>query len=54
MRYTAATRLMEADANPWDATAHMGMSLATLEKHYGHHRPSRQKAVAQAISKGRR
>jgi integrase len=53
LRHTAATWLMEADADPWAAAAYLGMTMATLEKHYGHHRPSYQAKTAAALSKGR-
>ncbi len=46
LRHTAATWLMEAGADPWAAAAYMGMTMETLERHYGHHRPSYQAHVA--------
>lgn len=42
MRHTAATWLMEAGVEMWLAAAYLGMSVQTLEKHYGHHRPDYQ------------
>lgn len=39
MRHTAATWLMEGGVEMWEAAAYLGMSVQTLEKHYGHHRP---------------
>lgn len=53
MRHTAATWLMEGGAEMWLASAYLGMSTATLEKHYGHHRPDYQAEAAKA-SGGRR
>lgn len=51
MRHTAATWLMEADAKPWDAAAYLGMTVETLEKHYGHHRPTYQAGPAGKIGR---
>lgn len=48
MRHTAATWLMEGGAEMWEAAAYLGMSTATLEKHYGHHRPDYQGAASRA------
>lgn len=53
MRHTAATWLMEADCPSWEAAGYMGMSMKTLEDHYGHHRPSHQSAARRAAG-GRR
>jgi integrase len=49
MRHTAATWLMEGGVDMWEAAAYLGMSVATLEKHYGHHRPDHQAAATRAI-----
>ena len=49
MRHTAATWLMEGGVDMWDAAAYLGMSVTTLEKHYGHHRPDHQAAASRAI-----
>lgn len=38
LRHTAATWLMERGVDLWLAANYLGMSVATLEKHYGHHR----------------
>jgi integrase len=51
LRHTAATWLMEGGADVWDASAYLGMTAATLEKHYGHHRPDHQAAARRAISR---
>jgi integrase len=53
MRHTAATWLMEGGADMWMAAGYLGMSVTTLEKHYGHHRPTYQAQAARAIA-GRR
>ncbi len=42
MRHTCATWLMRGGCPLWDAAAFTGMTVATLEKCYGHHRPDHQ------------
>lgn len=54
LRHTAATWLMQADAKPWDAAAYMGMTVTTLEEHYGHHRPNHQADTAARAGRGGR
>lgn len=49
MRHTCATWLMERDVKPWEAAAFTGMTTATLEKCYGHHRPSHQNSARRAL-----
>lgn len=49
MRHTCATWLMEADVKPWEAAAYTGMTTATLEKCYGHHRPNHQRGARKAL-----
>jgi len=39
LRHTAATWLMQAGTDPWQAAGFLGMSIRTLEKNYGHHHP---------------
>lgn len=53
MRHTAATWLMEGGAEMWLASAYLGMSIATLEKHYAHHRPDYQADAVRAVGGGR-
>ncbi|WP_374322888.1 tyrosine-type recombinase/integrase [Brevundimonas sp.] len=53
MRHTCATWLMEAGVPVWDAAAYTGMTTATLERCYGHHRPDHQNRARQALG-GRR
>ena len=53
MRHTAATWLMEGGVEMWEAAAYLGMSVQTLEKHYGHHRETHQAAATKAMG-GRR
>lgn len=40
-RHTAATWLMQAGADLWDAAGYLGMTVEILERVYGHHRPDR-------------
>lgn len=53
MRHTAATWLMEANADLWAASQFLGMSPATLLKHYGHLRPDYQADEADKITQKR-
>lgn len=53
-RHTAATWLMEADVPSHRAAQYLGMTVATLEKHYGHARPDHQSDVLDAIGKAGR
>lgn len=46
LRHTAATWLMEAGVDYYDAAGFLGMTVATLEKHYAHHRPDYQAEAA--------
>ncbi len=48
LRHTAATWLMERNVDPWQAAGYLGMTIATLERHYGHHRPTHQAEAAGA------
>lgn len=51
MRHTCATWLMESDVAVWDAAAYAGMSTATLEKVYGHHRSTHQDRARKALGR---
>jgi integrase len=39
LRHTAATWLMQAGVEPWEAAGYLGMTVETLERVYGHHSP---------------
>ncbi|HRF08539.1 MAG TPA: tyrosine-type recombinase/integrase [Xanthobacteraceae bacterium] len=39
LRHTAATWLMQAGTDMWQAAGYLGMSLEMLERVYGHHHP---------------
>lgn len=49
MRHTCCTWMMENDVSVWDAAAYAGMNPTTLEKHYGHHRPSHQAKARRGV-----
>ncbi|HEY1073762.1 MAG TPA: hypothetical protein VGE49_12635 [Brevundimonas sp.] len=40
---------MERGVDVWEAAGYVGMTAATLEKHYGHHRPDHQSAARKAL-----
>lgn len=55
LRHTAATWLMQAGADRWQAAGYLGMSVETLEDVYGHHHPDHlSNAVAAISSRGER
>jgi integrase len=47
LRHTRATWLMRAKTDPWESAGHLGMSLDTSMKVYGHHHPDFQKTAAE-------
>jgi integrase len=47
LRHTRATWLMQAGVSPWEASVSLGMSLAVLERTYGHHSPDWQRAASE-------
>lgn len=53
LRHTAATWLMQAGADIWDAANYLGMSVKMLEEVYGHHHPDYQKDVAARVGRNR-
>lgn len=53
LRHTAATWLMQAATDKWEASGYLGMTLETLEKTYGHHHPDHQAGVGAAFTSGR-
>ncbi|WP_127078430.1 tyrosine-type recombinase/integrase [Rhodomicrobium lacus] len=48
LRHTAATWQMQAGTDRWEAAGYLGMSVDTLERHYGHHHPDFQSGAARA------
>lgn len=51
LRHTAATWLMQEGADLWDAAGFLGMSVATLERVYGHHHPDHQKSAVEKLGR---
>ena len=51
MRHTAATWLMQAGVDPYEAAGYLGMSVETLMDTYGHHHPAFQERAARAGGK---
>lgn len=49
-RHTAATWLMQAGADLWDAAGYLGMTVETLERTYGHHHPGHLAGAVEAIA----
>lgn len=50
MRHTAATWLMQASVDPWEAAGYLGMTAAMLEANYAHHMPDHQERVRSALA----
>jgi integrase len=40
LRHTAATWLMQAGVDPWEAAGYLGMTIEMLSRRYGHHHPA--------------
>jgi integrase len=51
LRHTAATWLMQAGCDRFEAAGLLGMSAAMLEEVYGHHHPDYQRRAARAVSR---
>lgn len=49
LRHTAATWLMQAGADRWQAAGYLGMSVETLEQVYGHHHPDHLAGAVHAM-----
>jgi hypothetical protein len=54
LRHTAATWLMHAGVDKWEAAGFLGMSVEMLDRVYGHHHPDHLRNAAHAIGYGRR
>lgn len=53
LRHTAATWLMQAGVEPWDAAGFLGMTVDMLVRTYGHHSDRFQEHAATAIGNRR-
>jgi integrase len=51
VRHTAATWLMQAGVDPFEAAGYLGMSVETLLEVYGHHHPAFQEKAAKATGR---
>ncbi|WP_417582850.1 tyrosine-type recombinase/integrase [Pelagibacterium sp.] len=51
LRHTAATWLMQSGADLWDSAGFLGMSVATLERVYGHHHPDHQRTAVENLGR---
>lgn len=49
LRHTAATWLMQAGVDVWEASGYLGMSVTVLTNTYGHHHPSQHDRVLKAF-----
>jgi integrase len=53
LRHTAATWLMQAGTDPWEAAGFLGMTVETLMSRYGHHHPDYFSSARSAFSRHR-
>jgi integrase len=49
LRHTAATWLMQAGVDKWEAAGFLGMTVEMLDRVYGHHHPQHLKKAARSI-----
>src|SRR5215831_17693291 len=49
LRHTAATWLMQAGVDKWEAAGFLGMSVEMLDRVYGHHHPAHLRGAANAL-----
>ena len=49
LRHTAATWLMRAGVDRWEAAGFLGMSVEMIDRVYGHHHPDHLRTAARAI-----
>jgi integrase len=53
LRHTAATWLMQAGVDPWEAAGYLGMSVEMLSQRYGHHHPAHLERARNAFGRHR-
>lgn len=51
LRHTAATWLMQAGTDMWEAAGYLGMTVETLSARYGHHHPDHLAGAKRAFSR---
>jgi integrase len=49
LRHTAATWLMQAGVDKWEAAGFLGMSVEMLDRVYGHHHPAHMRGAVEAL-----
>lgn len=49
LRHTAATWLMQAGVDKWEAAGFLGMTVEMLDRVYGHHHPNHLQQAAKSI-----
>lgn len=54
LRHTAATWLMQAGTDLWEAAGYLGMTVEMLSLRYGHHHPNHLSGARNAFSRHRR
>jgi integrase len=54
LRHTAATWLMQAGTDPWEAAGYLGMSVEMLIQRYGHHHPNHLNGARTAFQRHRK
>jgi integrase len=54
LRHTAATWLMQAGTDLWEAAGYLGMTVEMLSQRYGHHHPDHLAGAKQAFTRHRK
>ena len=55
LRHTAATWLMQAGTDMWEAAGYLGMTVEMLSRrYYGHHHPDHLSGAKQAFTRHRK
>jgi integrase len=54
LRHTAATWLMQAGTDVWEAAGYLGMTVEMLSQRYGHHHPNHLSGAKRAFARHRR
>jgi integrase len=54
LRHTAATWLMQAGTDMWQAAGYLGMTVEMLSSRYGHHHPDYLSSATRAFKRHRK
>ncbi len=54
LRHTAATWLMQAGTDVWEAAGYLGMTVEMLSQRYGHHHPAHLAGAKRAFARHRK